>query len=161
MPTPPKTAPKATPKGKAGGGLNRKLGPLPVWGWGLVGVGGLLVYRYIQGKQAAAGAQGSGGSGSGGGGGSILPATAPTIISKLTGSSGGGGAANDAGGGIIHSAARFATAAGDFVGLGLSPRGVAHFGGLGGGVPSNAAHQHAGAIPDYGGQRTGSGGFLQ
>ena len=33
----------------AAGGMNRKLGPLPVWAWGLIlGVGGYMFYRYYK-----------------------------------------------------------------------------------------------------------------
>lgn len=32
----------------------RKLGPLPIWAWAAVAVGGFLVYRYVQNRQAAA-----------------------------------------------------------------------------------------------------------
>lgn len=32
----------------------RKLGPLPIWAWAALGVGGFLVYRFVQNRQAAA-----------------------------------------------------------------------------------------------------------
>lgn len=36
-----------------GGGLSRKVGPLPAWGWGTVVIGGILVALYLR-KRAAA-----------------------------------------------------------------------------------------------------------
>lgn len=42
--------PDAKPKGK---GISKKLGPLPYWGWGAVGVGTYLVYRYLRARSAA------------------------------------------------------------------------------------------------------------
>lgn len=34
--------------------LTRKVGPLPMWGWGAVGIGAFVVFRYIRARQAAA-----------------------------------------------------------------------------------------------------------
>lgn len=58
------------------GGLTRKLGPLPVWGWGGVVIGGIVVYKIA-----------GGGSGASSGG------------APLPGFTGGGGGANGGGGG--------------------------------------------------------------
>ncbi len=97
------TKPKATPKGGKGfeAMLKRKLGPLPVWAWALVGVGAVYVYRKATASRVptadvGAGAQDTYGSyasgyqdtGYGGGGGG----------SQLTGSSDGQAAAIDTSG---------------------------------------------------------------
>lgn len=51
-------APKAKPQGK---GLGRKLGPLPVWAWGLIGFGAYYWYtHYGPGAQKAQAPQGGG-----------------------------------------------------------------------------------------------------
>jgi len=50
----PEAPPKPAGKG-IGAKLGKKLGPLPVWGWALVGVvGAVVAYRWYQAKQAAA-----------------------------------------------------------------------------------------------------------
>lgn len=63
------------PKGKGGIDINRKVGPLPLWGWGAVGVGGWYVYRNFVAPSSAQNAASDGGGyadyGGGGGGGSI------------------------------------------------------------------------------------------
>lgn len=41
--------------------LTRKLGPLPTWGWMGVGLGGVLVWRYVAGRKAAASGSSSSG----------------------------------------------------------------------------------------------------
>jgi hypothetical protein len=39
---------------KAGGsGVSKKLGPLPYWGWGAVGIGTYVIYRYLKARSAA------------------------------------------------------------------------------------------------------------
>ena len=43
----------APKKKSSGSGISKKLGPLPYWGWGLVGVGTFLVYRYLKDRSAA------------------------------------------------------------------------------------------------------------
>ncbi len=44
----------AEKKAASGGkGLKKKLGPLPYWGWGAVGAGTFLVYRYLKARSAA------------------------------------------------------------------------------------------------------------
>jgi hypothetical protein len=92
----PDTKPK--PAGKMD--LNRKVGPLPLWGWGAIAVGAFWAYRniYSKGSGATTSAdQGSGASlapvdpyasygggggytGGGGGGGSNLPADTGTAL---------------------------------------------------------------------------------
>jgi hypothetical protein len=47
----------------SGKGLKKKLGPLPLWGWGASAVGVFLVYRYLKARNAAAAAAASGLSG--------------------------------------------------------------------------------------------------
>ena len=52
----PSAPPSQAGKG-IGSKLTKKLGPLPVWGWGLVGVvAAYFVYKYISGKSAASAA---------------------------------------------------------------------------------------------------------
>src|ERR1700692_4030612 len=86
-----------SPPPKAGKGigskLTKKLGPLPVWGWGLVGVvAAYFVYKYISGKSAASAA-------------ATTAATAPTTgttglgSADTTGASGGGSSGYSDGGG--------------------------------------------------------------
>lgn len=53
--------PKATPKAKGGKlDINKKVGPLPLWGWGAIVVGGFYVWRYMHpAASAPADAQGT------------------------------------------------------------------------------------------------------
>jgi hypothetical protein len=72
-----------SPPPKAGKGigskLTKELGPLPVWGWGLVGlVGAYFVYKYISGKSAASAA-------------ATTAATSPATGTTGLGTAGGGG----------------------------------------------------------------------
>lgn len=66
--------------------ITKKYGPLPLWGWGVVGIGGFVVWRamsggdgeqtlvpYPSGALGNIGSGGSGGGGGGGGGGSTPP----------------------------------------------------------------------------------------
>lgn len=46
------TEPKASSKG-TGKGLSKKVGPLPVWGWGAAGISSLLIVRYLRARSAA------------------------------------------------------------------------------------------------------------
>lgn len=81
--TPAKRA-KEKPKGGKGG-LNRKLGPLPVYGWVVAAVGAYLVYHFLIGKSTSATTPSSGPLGTG------------TDTSGSTG--GASGASGDASGG--------------------------------------------------------------
>ena len=74
---------------KLKGAFTRKLGPLPVWAWGAIGVGGYIAYRWWTGGSSTAdqGADASTGGGSSGGGGlggapsgstGVVPTTATT-----------------------------------------------------------------------------------
>src|ERR1700722_5886284 len=55
----PEAPPKPAGKG-IGAKLGKKLGPLPVWGWALVGVvGAVVAYRWYAAKQAASSAAAS------------------------------------------------------------------------------------------------------
>jgi hypothetical protein len=88
----PSAPPSQAGKG-IGSKLSKKLGPLPVWGWGLVGlVGAYFVYKYISGKSAASAA-------------ATTAATAPTTgttgvgSADTTGASGGGSSGYSDGGG--------------------------------------------------------------
>ena len=53
--------PKATPKGKGPKlDINKKVGPLPLWGWGAIVVGGFYAWRYMHPSTPAdTGAQGT------------------------------------------------------------------------------------------------------
>jgi hypothetical protein len=84
-----------------GNKLTKKVGPLPVWAWALVVIGGVLAAKYLRGQKSAAGASsdvsagadtysGSGefGSGGGGGGGGYM-VTQPLVTSAPAAVEGG------------------------------------------------------------------------
>lgn len=100
--------PKAPPPKSGGGGsfLTQKAGPLPVWGWLVVAVVGIYLYRRISGSSSSSGSSGTvnipsetlqtpGGSYSGpvgGAPGSVTNPVTPTPGSPTTLTGAGGGA---------------------------------------------------------------------
>jgi hypothetical protein len=52
-------APTHTPTPNKGSGLAHRIGPLPVWGWIVVAIGAIIIYKIVKDRQAASAAAGS------------------------------------------------------------------------------------------------------
>lgn len=101
----------ADAKGKGGGGLKKKVGPLPIWGWAVAGGGGFLVYRYLRARSAASASLAATGT-TGGGTTGTIPA----------GTSGASGTATSGGAGTFSSITQWQQALLTFLtGNGMTP----------------------------------------